>query len=177
MFSLFAATGGESPEGLGALGISGQAFLIQLITFVLVYLVLRKFAFGPIVKMLQERRELIESGVNLGDEMKVEKAQFEKKVAKDLAEARKKADEIMSDAQSNAKQTVRSAEEIAAAKAAAIVEEGKARGEQEVQRARKHMESELAGLVAEATEAIIGEKVDGAKDAQLIDTALKGAKA
>lgn len=174
MFNYFAAE--ESAEGLGALGISGSAFLIQVITFVLIYFILRKFAFGPIVELLQKRRELIESGVNLGEEMKVEKAQFEKKVAKDLAEARKKADEIVSEAQTDAKQTVRSAEETAAAKAASIVEEGKARGEQEVERARKEMESELASLVAEATEAIIGEKVDAKKDSQLIDKALKEAR-
>lgn len=179
MFNYLAAEAAapkESAQGLGALGISGEAFVIQLITFVLVYFLLRKFAFGPIVKMLQDRRELIESGVNLGEEMKVEKAQFEKKVAKDLTEARKKADEIVSEAQTDAKQTIRNAEETASTKAATIVEEGKVRGEQEVTRARKQMESELAGLVAEATEVIIGEKVDAKKDSQLIDRALKGAK-
>ncbi len=175
MFNYFAAE--ESAKGIGALGISGSAFLIQLITFVLVYFVLRKFAIGPITKMLQARREVIESGVSLGEEMKVEKAQFEKTVDKEMKIARKKADEIVADAQSAAKDTIRSAEEKATEKAAIIIDEGKARGEQEVTRARKNMESELAGLVAEATEAVIGEKVDAAKDAQLIDRALKGAKA
>jgi len=175
MFTNFAAE--ESAEGIAALGVNGGALVIQLITFLLVFFVLRKFAFGPIVAMLDERRKVIESGVKLGEEMKLEKAQFEKTVAKELSAARKHADDIIADADTAAKDKVRAAEEKAQEKAAIIVGEGKVRGEQEVTRARKAMESELAGLVAEATEAIIGEKVDASKDAQLIDRALKGAKA
>ena len=41
-------------------------------------------------------------------------------------------------------------------------------------RARKQLEGELAGLVADATEAVIDEKIDAKKDAQLIERALKG---
>ena len=41
-------------------------------------------------------------------------------------------------------------------------------------RARKQLEGEIVGLISDATEAIIGEKVDASKDKQLIDKALKG---
>ena len=43
----------------------------------------------------------------------------------------------------------------------------------ETQRARKQLQGELVALVSEATETIIGEKVDAKKDAQLIERALK----
>jgi len=83
----------------------------------------------------------------------------------------------VADAQSAARDTQRDAEEKAAKKAAIIVEEGKNRGEQEVARARKALESDLAGLISDATEAIIGEKIDAKKDASLIDRALKESRA
>jgi F-type H+-transporting ATPase subunit b len=179
--TLFGAETGEkaaeSAEGIGALGISLTSLIIQLVTFVLVYLVLRKWAFGPILRILQQRRETIENGVRLGEEMKLEKAKLDKAVAKELHDARVKADAIVADAETAARETVRTAEETAQNKAAIIVKEGKERGEQEVARARKALESELVGLISDATEAIIGEKVDAKKDAVLIDRALKESRA
>jgi F-type H+-transporting ATPase subunit b len=172
-----AAAHEATTSGIGALGIGWKTFIVQLITFVLVYLVLRKWAFGPILKVLNQRRETIETGVRLGEEMRLEKAEFEKTVAKELSEARTKADGIIADADSAARDKIRSAEEDAQAKAAIIVKEGKARGEQEVVRARKELEGELVGLISDATETIIGEKVDAKKDATLIDKALKESRA
>jgi F-type H+-transporting ATPase subunit b len=167
----------DSSSGIGALGIDTKALVIQLITFLLAYLVLRKWAFGPIIKIMQSRRETIETGVKLGEEMQKEKAKLEAQVAKELHDARTKADGIVAEAEATARDTVREGEEKAAEKAAVIVKEGKERGEQEVIRARKALEAELVGLVSDATEVIIGEKVDAKKDAGLIDKALKGAKA
>ena len=65
--------GADTSSGIGALGVSASSFAIQLVTFVLAYLVLRKFAFKPILKVLEERRQTIESGVRLGEEMQKEK--------------------------------------------------------------------------------------------------------
>lgn len=160
-------------SGIGALGIDGKAFLIQLITFLLAFLILKRYAFKPIVKVLNERRETIESGVKLGEQMQKEQAEFEAKVEQLLQEARQQADEIMAGAQDNARQTVREAEDKAREKAAGILKEAEARIDQDTARARKQLEKELVGLVSDATEAIIGEKVDAKKDAQLIERALK----
>ncbi len=163
--------------GGNALGISGSAFLIQLVTFGLAFWVLKKFAFGPILSILAKRRETIEAGVTLGEEMRQERAMVAEKSEAALKAARAKADAIIADAEAAARDRVRASEEEAAKKAAAIVKEGQARGEQEVTRARKAFQGELVGLISDATEVIIDEKVDAKKDAQLIDRALKGQKA
>lgn len=176
MISYFAATT-EEGSGLTALGVDGKAFLIQLITFLLAYLILRRFAFGPIMKVMNERRETIESGVKLGEQMQKEKAALESQVTKALHDARTQADGIVAEAQAAARDSIREAEEKASEKAATIVKEGQARGEQEVARARKALEAELVDLISGATEAIIDEKVDAKKDAALIDRALKGQRA
>lgn len=163
-----------SSSGIGALGVSGQAFVIQLITFILAYFVLRQWAFGPIIKVLRERRETIESGVKLGEQMQKEKAELEAKVDEVLHESRQKADEILAGAQESARQAVREAEDKAREKAAGILKEAEERIVQDTARARQQLEKELVGLISEATEAIIEEKVDPKKDSQLIDRALKG---
>lgn len=162
----------SSSSGIGALGVSGQALVIQLITFVLAYLVLRRYAFKPILKVLQNRRELIEKGVKLGEDMQKERAELDKKVAGTLQAARLQADSILADAHEAARDTQREAEDKARQKADNIMTDAEARGAQVVVQMRKALEQELVGLVSDATEAIIDEKVDAHKDAALIDKAL-----
>lgn len=169
--------GASSSSGISALGINGVSFLIQLLTFVFAYVVLRKYAFKPILKVLDARREAIESGVRLGEEMKKEKEELEDRVKKALAEARAQADEIVADASDAARATVRSAEDKARLKAEVIINEAMARIEQDAQAMRKQIEKEVVNLVSEATEAIIEEKLDSKKDAALIDRVLKEQRA
>ncbi|MGH7234436.1 MAG: F0F1 ATP synthase subunit B [Candidatus Saccharimonadales bacterium] len=171
MFSLVQNFG--SSTGLGALGLSASAFVIQLITFIIALLVLRKWAFKPIMKILNERREAIEKGVSLGELMQKEKDELEAKVNHTLTQTRQKADKILSDATSTARQMVRDAEDQARTKAEGIVKDGAERGVLETKRAWRKLEGQLAGLVTDATEAVIGEKVDQSKDSELINRALK----
>jgi len=167
----------ETSSGIGALGVDGRALVIQLVTFALAYWVLRRFAFKPILKVLQDRRDLIESGVQIGEQMKKDQAALEATIAKALQDARAQADGIIADAEEASKQTVREAEDKARAKAAGILTEAEQRIVAETKRARKQLEGELVGLISDATEVIIGEKIDATKDAQLIDRALQGQKA
>ena len=59
-----------------------------------------------------------------------------------------------------------------AEKADIIIAEAKDRTKQDMALAKRKLESEIVGLVAEATEVLTGEKVDKTKDASLINKAL-----
>lgn len=122
---------------------------------------------------MRERREIIESGVKLGEDMKKAKAELEARVEQTLHEARQQADGIIAGAQDSGRQAVREAEDKARDKAAGILAEADSRIIQDTARARQALEKELVGLISDATEAIIDEKVDAKKDAQLIERALK----
>jgi len=167
----------ESASGIGALGIDGKAFVIQLVTFVLAFLVLKKWAFGPIIKMMDERKKTIESGVTLGEEMKKERTKLDEQVAKEMQKARTEADGIIAAANDTSRDTIREAEDKARNKATGILKDAEERIKTDTALARKKLEGELVGLISDATEAIIGEKVDAKKDAALIDKALKEQKA
>jgi len=169
MLSTFA----DGSSGIGALGIDGKAFVIQLVTFLLAFLVLQRFAFKPIVKLMDERRKTIESGVSLGEKMRRDEAAMEAKVEAELHKARQEADGIIAGAQDTARQTIREAEDKAREKAVGVLKEAESRIAQDTARARKALQSELVGLISDATEVIIDEKVDAKKDASLIERALK----
>ncbi len=167
----FAAT---ETSGIGALGIDGKAFVIQLLTFLLALLVLKKWAVKPILKVMDERRRTIESGVNLGDEMKQRQALLAKEIAEKLQDARAQADGIIASSEEAARDAAAAIESKAHAKADGILKEAEGRIAQDTARARKKLESEIVGLISDATEVIVDEKVDAKKDAALIDKALKG---
>ncbi|HET8708805.1 MAG TPA: F0F1 ATP synthase subunit B [Candidatus Saccharimonadales bacterium] len=166
----FAAESAES----GVLGLNVQEFVVQLITFALAILVLQRFAVKPILKILNERRETIESGVTLGEKMRQDQSKADENVAKLLQKARKEADGIIASAHDSAREVAAAIEAKAQDKANAILAEAEDRIKQDAVRARRKLESEVVGLISDATEAIIDEKVDTKKDAALIDRALKG---
>jgi len=168
---------GDSSTGIGALGFSGSAFLIQLITFILAYFVLRRYAFGPILEAMRRRKETIDQGVQLGEQMKKEKAELEAKVDSELHAARVEADKILGEAHTSGRQAIQAAEEAARIKADGILASADDRIKQDTALASKRLKNELSGLVGEATEAIIHEKLDVKKDASLIDRALKRGEA
>lgn len=172
--TVFLTQFGAASSGIGALGINGTALIIQIVTFLLAFWALQHWAFKPIIKLMNERHKTIEKGVKLGQEMEQEKAALENKVAETLHKARSEADGIVAEAKSEARQVVQEAEDEARTKAENLIKEADEKIEQNMARAWKEMEKEFVGLVSDATEVIVGEKVDAKKDASLMDRALKG---
>lgn len=170
--TLFAAE--EAASGIGTLGVSLSSLLIQLITFVLAIVLLKRFAFKPIIKMLEQRRQVIEDGVKLGQKMEREQAKLEETSAKIIREARHEADRIIGDGQKEAREILREAEKTGKRKTDAMMSDAEARIKEESEQAKRRLEKDIVGLVSEATEAVVEEKVDSKRDTELIEKAVKG---
>ncbi|MCA9333262.1 F0F1 ATP synthase subunit B [Candidatus Saccharibacteria bacterium] len=171
----FASESAEA-SGLGALGVSFSAFLIQLLTFILVFMILKKFVFDRVGKLLEQRRKVIDDGVRMGLRMEKEKAKLDDDVKKALREARQEADRIIANANKEAREILRESEKTAQRKTEAMIADVEARIEEDKKQALKKLEKDIVGLVSEATETIVHEKVDPKKDAELIDKAIRGKK-
>lgn len=175
LYTLFAAEGAHSQAAEGLpLGLNASAFVIQLVTFVLVFMVLKRFAFKPITKMLEKRRQTIEDGVRLGQKLEKERDKLDDEIARVTREARHEADKIIAAGHKDAREAIREAEKSAQVKAERILADAEDRIHEETEHARRKLEKDLVGLVSEATEAVVGEKVDAKKDAEIIKRALKG---
>lgn len=157
----------------GILGLSAQAFLIQIVTFVLVFFLLKRFAFDRIVAMLDKRYKVIDEGVRHGQNMQHERERFEKETAQIAREARAGADEIIANAQKESREIIREAEKAAHKKSELMLKDAEARIDEEADQARRKLEKDIAGLVSEATEAVVEQKIDAKKDSELIDKAIK----
>lgn len=170
----FAEASEAAKDSGGILGINLESFIVQIITFVLVFVLLKKFAFDRIVKILDKRYQVIDEGVRHGQQMQKEREKLEKETAKVVREARHSADEIIGHAQKDAREIVRAAEKSAHKKSESMLKDAEARIVEEAQQSRRKLEKEIVGLVSEATEVVVHEKVDAKKDADLIDKAIKG---
>ncbi len=169
---LFAAEeAGGSP--LTALGVDLKSYIFQLITFLLVLAVVKKFAFKPITKMLAERRKTIDEGVKAGLALAKDREKLEKEHAEVIRVARVEADKIVANAHKEARDVVRDAEKAAQRKGDTMLSDAEVRIHEESERAKRALEKDIVGLIAEATEAIVGEKIDTKKDAAIIDKILK----
>jgi F-type H+-transporting ATPase subunit b len=177
--TLFAAEAAEHTEkasGLGALGVDGKVFLFQLATFVLVFILLKKFAFTPIGRMLEKRRQTIDDGVRLGQKLEHEREKLDQETARITREARHEADRIIANGHKEAREVLRDAEKAANRKAETMLADAEIRIHEETQNAKRKLEKDIVGLVSEATEAIVGEKVDPKKDAEIIEKVIRNRK-
>src|SRR5580765_1466146 len=103
-------------------GLEWPKFLAQLILFIIVYFVLKKFAFGPIITMLEERRKLIEEGQLNAQKIKQQLVEAEQRHAEILAKANLEAQKLIDNARESAshvadkkmQEAVASAEQIIA---------------------------------------------------------------
>jgi F-type H+-transporting ATPase subunit b len=159
-------------ELISSLGVDWRLFIAQLINFSILLFVLHRFAYKPVLKMLENRTEKIEKGLQDAEASQKKLEQAAKKEEELLIEAKKQAKEIIEKAQEQANlnrdeilvQTKKDSERIIA-HAQKVSEEQKEKMVNEVK-------SEVAGLVAIALEKIIDEKMDSHKDMQIINNVL-----
>ena len=173
MIQILHAFAAEETGGISALGLDPLALLAQGVTFLLLFWVIKKFALGKIIDTLEKRRKTINAGITLGEEMAEEKEKLEERIVQALAKARDESSKIIASAQEESGRMLQEAEDKAALKADAMLKDAEARIEDEIGKARTGLEKEMVSLVADATEIILREKLNSAKDSELIKRSLQ----
>lgn len=153
---------------LGSLGINGKLFLAQLVNFAIVLLVLWKWAYRPLIAMLDKRSKLIEESLNKTKEIDERMARIGAETGTLLKKAHQDAKMVMDETQAMAKGH-RDAE---MEKVRLEVERMIASGKDELSRLKvdlmRDAQKELGDLVALAAERVIAEKMTAKDHEQLI---------
>ncbi len=165
----------EAPEGIAALGIDPVAILLQTGTFVILFIVIRKFALAKITKALDDRKSTIDEGLVNAEKAARQLAEAGVHQEELLAKGRQQADEVIAKAHEEAAVMLKLAEEKAASQTEKLIEDAHSKIESDVKKAKESLQSEVKLLVANAAEVIIDEKIDAKKDAALIEKAVKEA--
>jgi F-type H+-transporting ATPase subunit b len=143
-----------------------------LVCFAITFFVLKKFAFGPIQKTIDERRERIRSSVEEAENTRREARALLEEHRKLMGQARSEASEILAEARAAAEsQRERSREEIEADRQRRL-EETRKQIEAETVRALEQIRAEVAELTLVATEKVTGKVLDGSDHRKLIEDAI-----
>ncbi len=144
----------------------------SFVVFILLLIVLTKFAWGPITQALDEREENIRKNIEDAEAARVRSEEILAEHAKKLEAVQDEVREIIAEARRDAEHT--KSEIIAAAQSEA--ETTKNRALEEIDRAKDHALNEifstLSSQVAEATEHVLGRAVNEEDRGRLIDEAL-----
>lgn len=163
--------------GLGglfsALGLNVQAFVLDLIAFIITCYIVGRYVFPPMARALDAKRNELEAAARA--EQDAQKALDAAKHQADgiVVKARAAADEIMQAAKADASAQLAEARSKATKQGERIIAEAHEQLSKDVMTARKQLESETARLVADATERLLGEKLDTNRDKALIERSLE----
>jgi F-type H+-transporting ATPase subunit b len=162
---------------LEGLGINLGTLILQILSFVIVFVVLKRWVYGPVVNVLEQRRENIAKGVEDARIAAEARSNAEKEAARILAEAQSNAAQVVREASERAEaagREIRSETEAEAAKAreAALADVGLER-----ERILGEVRSQVGALAIAAAQKLIGEALDEKRQHTLINEFFSGVKA
>ncbi len=137
-------------------GVEWPKFLAQLILFIIVYFVLKKFAFGPIIAMLEERRRRIEEAQVNAQKIKQQLDEAEKRHAEILAQANAEAQRMIDEARESASHVADRKLQEAILSAEQVVAKAQEAAALEYERSIAALKREVGRLVVEATAKVTG---------------------
>ncbi len=142
--------------------------IVQLIVFLLLAGFTMKFVWPPLISALDERAKKIADGLAAADKGKLAMADAEKRVQVELAGARDEGQKRIVDAEKRAAMVADEIKQNAQAEAARIIAQAKADAEQQVNKAREELRSQVAGLAVKGAEQILKREVNAAAHAELL---------
>ena len=166
----------EEKEGIAALGLNLPGLIAQLVNFGILVVVLRLLLWKPILKVLDERKQKIEQGLQRSEEAATQAAASEEEARRVIDEARAEAREATARVQETAARLQVELEEQARREADQIVSRAREEIALERQQAVQQLRSEFADLTIRAAERVVGQAIDRDAHQRLIDEALVEAR-
>jgi F-type H+-transporting ATPase subunit b len=157
-------------EILGKVGFDWQMALANLVNFLIIFWILKKFAFGPIAEKIKSREEKINQGLENSEKAKTDLMLAEEKYKERITKAKKEAEQIISKASIQGKQLITNAEQNAQDKSEDILNKAKEMISKEKIKLKQEIKQETIDLAVEITEKLIKEKLDPSKDEKIINT-------
>jgi F-type H+-transporting ATPase subunit b len=132
-------------------GLYWPNFIAQVVLFIVVYLILRKYAFKPIVEMLEERRKRIEEGQANAERIKQQLAEAQAKYEEILARANAEAQRLIEEVRLSGDRLAEQKRQQALAEAEQIVAKTREALTQERERTMADLKRDFGRLVIETT--------------------------
>ena len=143
-----------------------------IVSFLITLFVLKRYAFGPIQKTIDERRDRIRAAVDEADKAREEARELLEQHRQLIADAKGDAAEILADARKVADAQIERVKEESEVERERRLEETRRQIDAETKRSLDMIRSEVADLTLEATARVTGKVLDAEDQRRLIDEAI-----
>ncbi|WP_290032779.1 F0F1 ATP synthase subunit B [Ligilactobacillus cholophilus] len=159
---------------LGDAGIQWGDFLFYLVLFVIMVLIVKKFAWGPVTKILNERADKISNDIDSAEKARKEAEELAKKREDALNNSRTEAAGIISRAKQNGEQQKATIVDAAHEEVKTMKVNAKKDIEQEKQDALSSVKNDVAELSIEIASKIIQKELTPENQKELVDSYIEG---
>ncbi len=143
-----------------------------LVTFGITFWVLKRYAFGPIQKAIDQRRDRIRQSLEEADRARAEAHELLEEHRKLIGRAKGDAEEILTEARRVSEANVRRMREETEADRQRRIEETRRQIEAETRKALERIRAEVADLSLIAAEKVTRRSLDDADHRRLIEEAI-----
>lgn len=157
---------------LSKIGFNWQMALANLVNFLIIFWLLKRFAFEPLKKILKERADKIDKGLEDAKKTETELTMAKQKSSEYLAEARAAAQEIVTKAHDQSKKMLAKAKADTESQTQALVQEARELIAKEKQQMTADLEAKTVDIALLVAEKILREKIDSDRDKVLIEKIL-----
>jgi len=147
-------------------------FIGQIVVFLVFLGLMKKYLYGPLSDLMEQRSVKIAEGLAAADAGKEARAKAEAEMAELLKEARGKAQEILTASEKRAAEIEEEMVIRARNEGQQIVDAAREEVGAETNKARQELRKEVADLALLAAERVLDVELDGKRHAKLIDTVI-----
>lgn len=141
----------------------------HIVAFLLFIFILRKLAFKPLLKVIDERREKIEADFKKAEDLAKESEESRKRYEAQLEKIEVQAREKMQESIEEGKRIATEIQQKAREDAESLLERAKKNAEIDLANARKQLRKDVVDLTIAATEKVLREQVDRAAHTRHIE--------
>lgn len=154
-------------------GVKPVLLIAQIVNFLILLYILKRFLYKPILKMLDERKEKISVGLKNAEEIEKKLNQIVAEREEQLKKASKEGEEIIKEATASANQIITEAHEKAGSDIEVIIEKAHQSIDLEKEKMRQEIRSELANLVVAGLEKVTGKILDKKDQEEMVKKTIK----
>ncbi|WP_243138055.1 F0F1 ATP synthase subunit B [Heliorestis acidaminivorans] len=158
---------------LEALGIKFGSILAMVISFLLLVGLLHKYAFGPLIKAIDERRAKIQSDFDKAERELVEASKLREEYVTEQTRVRKEAHDIMANATKIAEEKAQEIVTAARQEADNLRDRARAEIEREKEKAIDELRTYTVNISILAAQKAIEKNIDPSTQKKLVDEAIK----
>ena len=144
------------PEALANFGVTWGKFVAHIINFLIIYLILNKFAFPPLMKILEERKNRIAETEADREKIKQQLADSEKLTADKIGQANETASRLIAEAKESAVAVAEKEKQQATQEAQGIIAKAREATKLEREQELATLKKDFGRLVIDATGKVTG---------------------